>query len=295
MNAKRLLLPLALAAGFLTAASTVQAHHEVGKYSYLSGSGFITTVPGNFVAEDDDQICYNIYGDLGLGELHGFKIDPPLPGTYNNITVNLTGGKYLAWSAPSSIAVLATVVKGGPSYNLYDYLGASLANPQLPIPNQDAWLHSPLKNNKVPDISHFNFCYKDVNPGDQGCTPGYWRNHANRWLTLTPADSFDSTFGVSSGLGASYTLGQAIWAQGGGIFALARHATAALLNAYGGVPNADGTTVAYAYSAAQVIAMVKAAIDSNDPAQIESTKDLLAAANEAGCPLSGTSAVPAPH
>ncbi|MNR31844.1 hypothetical protein D3C85_1493830 [compost metagenome] len=67
------------------------------------------------------------------------------------------------------------------------------------------------------------------------------------------------------------------------------------MNAYGGVPNGDGTTVAYSYSVAEVLAMVKSAIDSGDPAVIESTKNLLEAANEAGCPLSGTSANPAPH
>lgn len=290
------LLSFALAAGFFAATANVVAHHEPGKLSYLSGTAYIHSVPGNFVAEDDDQICYNIHGDLGLGELHGFKVDPPVGGTFNGIEVTLTDGKYLAWSADPSIAVLAAVVKGGPNYSLHDYLNASLD--QLinkPIPNSDAWLHSPLNKGKLPAISHFNFCYKEVAAGNQGCTPGYWRNHADRWTGVAPTDEFDATFDVISGLGSTYTLGHAIWAQGGGILALARHATAALLNAYGGVPNQDGTTVEYQYSGAQVLAMVKVAIDSGDAATIESTKDLLAAANEAGCPLSGTRADPVPN
>ncbi|WP_271409887.1 hypothetical protein [Pseudomonas sp. Q1-7] len=296
MNAKKIMLAFALATGLLSAISSTFAHHEVGKTSYLSDTNYITSVPGNFVAEDDDQICYNVFGDLGLGELRGFKIDPPVAGTYDAITVTLSNGKYLAWSAPSSLNVLAVVVKGGPNYTLYDYLHASLdASIQKPIPSQDLWLHSPLHKGKIPDISHFNFCYQVKAPGDQGCTPGYWRNHADRWTGALPSDYFDTTFNVTSGLGATYTLGQAAWAAGGGVLALARHGTAGLLNAYGGVPNGDGTTVAYAYTVAEVLSMVKTAIDSGDPALIESTKDLLAAANEAGCPLNGTSANPAPH
>jgi hypothetical protein len=66
---------------------------------------------------------------------------------------------------------------------------------------------------------------------------------------------------------------------------------AALLNSYGGVPNADGTTVAYPYTTAEVIQMVQDAVENDTP---EETKDLFADANELGCPLSGTKANPVP-
>ena len=93
------------------------------------------------------------------------------------------------------------------------------------------------------------------------------------------------------------------WASGGGVDALARHATAALLNSYGGVPNGDGTTVAYPYDSGYIIALVQGATATvDDPTTmanetavaIESAKDILAAANELGCPLAGTSANPVP-
>jgi hypothetical protein len=83
------------------------------------------------------------------------------------------------------------------------------------------------------------------------------------------------------------TLGQAVQLAGGGVNALARHATAALLNAHGGVPNGDGTTVAYPLSPAQVIALVQDAVANGT---VEAAKDTLAGMNEAGCPLSGTAA-----
>jgi hypothetical protein len=98
----------------------------------------------------------------------------------------------------------------------------------------------------------------------------------------------DATFGVDL-FSPDITLGVAIQLGGGGSNALARHATAALLNALGGVPNADGTTVDYPYTVAQVIQMVQDAVANGT---IEATKDLLAAANELGCPLSGTRALP---
>ena len=69
---------------------------------------------------------------------------------------------------------------------------------------------------------------------------------------------------------------QALQAQGGGVNALARHAVAALLNA----SNPD---VASDFTVAQVIALVQAAVASGD---FETAKNLLAAANEQGCPLS---------
>jgi hypothetical protein len=105
---------------------------------------------------------------------------------------------------------------------------------------------------------------------------------------VAPTDDFDWTFGVDL-FDPDITLGQAIWASGGGNNALARHATAALLNAHGGVANADGTTVAYPYTVEQVIQMVQDAVTIDT---IEATKDAFAAANELGCPLSGTSADP---
>ena len=105
--------------------------------------------------------------------------------------------------------------------------------------------------------------------GDEGCTPGYWKNHLLDWVVYTPDDDFDTVFGVDY-FTPDITLEEALNLGGGGVYKLARHGTAALLNA----ANPD---VNYPLTEAQVIAAVQAG-DS----------DLLAEYNELGCPLSGT-------
>jgi hypothetical protein len=246
-----------------------------------------TAHPGNFVASDDDQVCYDMsaMGFIGevTGDLRGIKIDPPVDYSDAYISTTLSDrGRSLAWEVQNA-TVIAFIIKGGPNFHVYDYAGSGF--------DWDAGLVSPLNKGKsVPAISHYNLCYSVDAQGDQGCTPGYWRNHADRWAGVSPTDDFDSTFGVDL-FTPDVSLGWAIWAGGGGANALARHATAALLNAHGGVPNGDGSTVSYPYSAAEVIQLVQdAAADDS----VEAVKDLLAAANELGCPLSGTRADPVP-
>lgn len=248
-----------------------------------------TAYAGNFVSSaDDDQVCYDmeLLGYIGTvtNEMRGFKIDPPVNFANDLVTVTLSeDGKFLAWVTSNNTKMLAFIVKGGPNYNVYNYVPYNFA--------ADSGLGAPLYKKDYPQISHYNFCYQpDVPTGDQGCTPGYWRNHADRWTGAGPTDDFDATFGVDL-FAPDITLGQAIQLGGGGVNALARHATAALLNAYGGIPNDDGnnTTVAYPYTVEEVIEMVQNAVANNT---IEDTKDLFAAANELGCPLSGTKAKP---
>ena len=110
--------------------------------------------------------------------------------------------------------------------------------------------------------------------GGEGCTPGYWRqdHHFDSWVGYAPSDSYNGTFGVD---GSFETLLDAVWAQGGGENALARHAVAALLNAV-------SPDVSYLYSESEVISMVQAAYASGE---FEATKNLFEAQNEAGCPL----------
>jgi hypothetical protein len=255
-----------------------------------------TAYVGNFVSSDDVQVCYDmaasghIHASVAEGDVRGFKIDPPDNYTSTDGLVTATvsnGGKWLAWDAPNA-TVHAVIVKGGPGYNLYDYVNSGF--------KYDSELHSPYslsKNGRVvqqPQISHYNFCYTPERPETEvpnGCTPGYWRNHADRWFGVAPGDVFNTVFGVTAYPGL--TLGQAIALGGGDLNALARHATAALLNALGGVPNADDTVVEYQYTESQVKAMVQAAVAGGG--DVAGTKDLFAAANEAGCPLSGTRAV----
>jgi hypothetical protein len=245
-----------------------------------------TAYSGNFVSSDDDQVCYDMsalgyIGDV-TEEMRGFKIDPPVDYDDGSVEVILSANlRYLAWEAYGG-TVHAFILKGGPMYHVYNYVGTDI--------DADSWLASPLNNaGRIPQISHYNVCYTpDVPDLQQGCTPGYWRNHGDRWVGVLPTDDFDATFGVDL-FDPDVTLGWAIWARGGGNNAFARHATAALLNAYAAELGSNDQFVLYPYTVAEVIQMVQDAV-ANDT--IEATKDLFEAANELGCPLSGTPAFP---
>src|SRR5690606_19466508 len=175
-------------------------------------------------------------------------------------------------------------------------MGADLAIVQLVLADVPAGtasvtanIYSPSREAETPhgDSVYWNnvsLTFTTPDGGTEGCTPGYWRqeHHFDSWTGYTPdqlfSDVFDRVITVGTGgrtTASDPTLLQAVWANGGGVNALARHATAALLNS-------ASVDVDYPYTTAQVIAMVQAAIDSGDH---EATKDLLGGANELGCPL----------
>ena len=66
-------------------------------------------------------------------------------------------------------------------------------------------------------------------PEGEGCTPGYWKTHPDNWVGYDPTELFNNVFGVVDP--DDLTLMEALWAGGGGKYALGRHAVAALLNA----------------------------------------------------------------
>ena len=131
----------------------------------------------------------------------------------------------------------------------------------------------------TPTIGYYAYFYNanDENPppsGGEGCTPGYWKNHLGSWTGYSPSADFDATFGVDA-FSPNITLQQAVNLGGGKMAQLARHATAALLNAsHGGV--SSGTT------AAEIIALVQAAVASGN---LETTALVFEGLNEQGCPL----------
>ena len=128
----------------------------------------------------------------------------------------------------------------------------------------------------------------EVIPGNEGCTPGYWKTHPEQWDGVSPDATssitwdmgFNTTFGVTksrSGLANSVTLMDAVNLGGGGLMALNRHAAAAL-------PSADA--VEYSYSLAGVINLYRDAVGAiSGPETINSALAKLSAANEKGCPL----------
>lgn len=68
--------------------------------------------------------------------------------------------------------------------------------------------------------------------GDQGCGPGFWKNHVAAWAAagIFPDAAFNASFGVDW-FGEDFSLADALKSRGGGRQKLARHGTAALLNA----------------------------------------------------------------
>jgi hypothetical protein len=128
-------------------------------------------------------------------------------------------------------------------------------------------------------------------PPGEGCTPGFWKNNANKnggnlWIGFTPSEllstagfAVPTTFSDGSTI-ADATLLAALSFQGGSTLdgaaeILLRAAVAAILNAdqFGG-------------SASGIISAVNKALASNDRDTIINLANLLSAANNQACPLS---------
>lgn len=110
-------------------------------------------------------------------------------------------------------------------------------------------------------------------PGNEGCTPGFWKNHpADYPAGYTPDTTLGDVFDGLSPTYASRTLDAALAQGGGGLNALLRHAAAAVLNA-------ESDEVDYSYTTEEVVAMTEAAIASGS---YEATKDVFDSANNAG-------------
>lgn len=119
--------------------------------------------------------------------------------------------------------------------------------------------------------------------GEEGLTPGYWKNHSDSWESFDPDTSFSELFGVDISIGSGKkaaeepSLMEALNGNGGGVTALARQAAAAILNA----SNPD---IAYPLSIKEIQDTVTAALEAGDPDIIEEVKDILDEFNNLGCP-----------
>jgi hypothetical protein len=122
--------------------------------------------------------------------------------------------------------------------------------------------------------------------GDEGCTPGYWKNHTGAWTPTgySPGQSLESVFNVPDSLGMdSDTLMQALNYHGGkgvdgAAHILMRAAVAALLNA-------AHPDVAYQWTEAQVIQKVNTELATLSRNKMLNLKDKLDDYNNYGCPL----------
>ena len=117
--------------------------------------------------------------------------------------------------------------------------------------------------------------------GNEGLTPGFWKNHLGQWQGYSPNQTLESVFDVPDSLGLdNMTLIQALNFGGGpGVQGAAqnlfRHAVAAILNA-------AHVLVEYPLTRTQIITQVNAALASNNASTITALKDQLDTYNNAG-------------
>ena len=124
-------------------------------------------------------------------------------------------------------------------------------------------------------------------PGEEGCTPGFWKNSTGSWVGYSPNQTVSSVFSLPNGvlnnqLGGN-TLLQALNYGGGDNLVgsaqiLLRAAVASILNAAN--PDVDFTR-----SAASVIADVNAALATKDRDTILALATALDIDNNLGCDL----------
>ena len=121
--------------------------------------------------------------------------------------------------------------------------------------------------------------------GEEGCTPGFWKNHPDCWECFSPDDLVGEVFDVPMELAdlADDTLMDALRYHGGkGIEGAARNllrqAVAALLNAC-------DPDVNYPMSVGGVIAAVNDALATLDRGEMLGLKDMFDMYNNLGCPI----------
>ena len=121
---------------------------------------------------------------------------------------------------------------------------------------------------------------------NQGCTPGYWKNHPGAWASTgySPNQTLESVFDIPDGYGLDgVTLLQALSLTGGpgaqgAAQLLAHHAVAALLNA-------SSSGVSYPRTPEQVVADANTAFASGSRSAMLTLKTSLDDDNQLGCPL----------
>ena len=128
------------------------------------------------------------------------------------------------------------------------------------------------------------------NIGDDGCTPGYWKNHTSNWEEYSPSTPLSSVFtGAALGPYSSTTLQQALSLKGGSTIngakeILLRAAAAATLNAAHeglGYPLRRGDTG----SVDGIFTLVRDALATGDRATIINLAAYFDGLNNSDCPL----------
>jgi len=170
----------------------------------------------------------------------------------------------LVINIPAGVASTTVQLVSAPPNQNPDSLLWSLGVLRLPLPGQDPG-----------------------QTGDDGCTPGYWKNHEDSWAGTgySPGQTTGSVFSGASAFPslASQSLLQSLQGGGGsgtlgGAKILLRAAVAALLNA-------AHSGVDYPRTTAEILADVNAALTSNNRNTMLALAAELDSDNNRGCPL----------
>jgi hypothetical protein len=118
--------------------------------------------------------------------------------------------------------------------------------------------------------------------GAEGCTPGYWKNHTDSWVSYQPTTTLGAVFSGTGAYAGTSLLDALAFKGGNGTDGAARillrAATAAVLNA--GDPAVD-----YRFTTTQIRNQVNAALAGGDRATILDLASTLDTANNGGCTL----------
>ena len=246
-----------------------------------------STATFQYLVTNDGMVALS---DIVLSDDHGTPGD-----TSDDFTPIFLGGDAdgdgLLDVGESWIYEASTVVSAGQYTNLGAVTGTPVDAdgnlvPSLPQPT-DTDLDNHFGARVAIDIEKFvRGVHQDTGGGGEGLTPGFWKTHSEYgpaplagWpeTGYSPDDAWEAVFGIN--VPGAPTLLDALNAAGGGLDALLRHSSAALLNA--AQPNVD-----YAYTSSQVISLTRDAILSGDLNQIESVKNQFVMQNELGADLS---------
>ncbi|GFO58129.1 hypothetical protein GMST_04540 [Geomonas silvestris] len=233
---------------------------------YKSAAPSCTGVIGNYVWNDTNKNGLQDCSEKGIAGV-------VLRLSSGQSAVTDADGHYLFTGLCAGSYTVSVVTPEGylPSPTLK---GGSRASDSNPTPSAVSF-----GDNRGSDLSvDFGFWkVPQPKPGQsQGCSLGYWKTHSANWPAASHGyDNFDSVFGVNA-FSPDITLLQALSLGGGGLYNLARQATAALLNA------GDGRLKGFPLSASELKGAVAAAVAAGSYDPLAAT---LEGYNNLSCPL----------
>ena len=128
-----------------------------------------------------------------------------------------------------------------------------------------------------------------TNIGNEGCTPGYWKNHTSNWQEYRPSRLVNTVFTIPTNLESLGKLTFLKALQGGGGAGVQGAAKILLRAAVAGFLNAAHEGVGYPYrrfnEPFEILERVDAALASGNRKTMLDLAAQLDAANNLGCPL----------